>query len=65
MRNRLEVTAPRRRDIKVHIIRPGTGMPHCGNNMISETKIVTYEELMGMGDRVCETCLSKELNGGF
>ena len=65
MRNRLEITAPRKRKIKVHIIRPGFQKPHCGADMTTDTKIVTYAELMRMEDRVCAACLKTELMGGW
>lgn len=67
MRDRMEITAPRARGIKVHIIREGTQRPYCGSNMTANTKVVSYNELMGMDKdgRVCGTCLKKEISGGF
>ena len=46
MRNRVEVTAPRARGIKVHIIREGAQRPYCGSNMTANTKVISYNELM-------------------
>lgn len=67
MRNRVEITAPRSRGVKVHIIKPGYQKPHCGQHMTANTKIISHDELMKMerDNRVCATCMNKELRGGF
>ena len=67
MRDRLEITAPRSRSAKMHIIIPGLKKPHCGQHMTAITKIISYDELIALDKkhRVCGTCMSKELQGGF
>lgn len=67
MRNRMEITAPRARRIKIHIIKEGAGKPYCGSSMTANTKVISYDELMKMDKdgRVCGICLRKELGGGF
>ncbi len=61
MRDRMEITAPRKRGIKIHIIKPGYQAPYCGAHTTANTKIVTYAELMRMEDRVCAACINAEL----
>ncbi len=67
MRDRVEITAPRARGIKVHIIREGAQKPYCGSNMTANTKVISYNELMGMNrdGRVCAACIRREMGGGF
>jgi hypothetical protein len=62
----MEVTAPRARARKVHIIKEGAQSPHCPAKMTANTKIVSYQELMTMerDGRVCQSCLKSEMVGG-
>jgi len=66
MRSRMEITLSRSKATKVHIIKAGTQDTYCGNGVTDETRIVTYTELMRMDtdNRVCATCIKKELNHG-